>query len=291
MRVPADWRLEQFVSASREDQTPFKLSIPGTAETCLLTVLDHCCQANPRGGPAWIERFERKGGTWQLWGEPLPHLFAPEDGPWPGWGRVAVFVRASGRTFQVDLVAPTECLATAGADLLAAAATLTTTASEWPPIPKDYGLVRAGDYRLAVHPSVTDPPQPFATAISDAQKICDRLYGRLPSPAPGEQTPVVYLHSERAQQEAVLPSLKDLTTPHSLCLSGLCIFAMSNEPRGRTPRSTWCTRSASSTRSGGGARHFRTGYGWASASSSGTSTRPGGISRSSPQRGSDGETG
>jgi hypothetical protein len=146
------------------------------------------------------------------------------------WGRITVFVRSNGRTFELDLQGPKACLEQAGADLLAAAATLKTTAPEWPPITKDYRIVRVGDYRLAVHRSVSGSAERFESSIRDAQKICDRLHGRMPKPAPGESGPVVYLHSERAQQEAILPRLKEVTTPNSLCLSGLCIFAMSKDP-------------------------------------------------------------
>jgi hypothetical protein len=225
IRVPVDWTLEE-IDGTPAEQTAFGLRVADNE--CSLNVFDHGFEVSPRAGPVWIELL-RKAPAPQFWGEPLPHVFVPQLGV-KDWGRITVFVRASGRTFELDLQGPAACLEQAGADLMAAAATLRTTAPEWPPITKDYRIVRVGEYRLAVHRSVSGPTQRFESSIRDAQKICDRLHGRMPKPAVGEPVPVVYLHSERAQQEAILPRLKEVTTPNSLCLSGLCIFAMTTDP-------------------------------------------------------------
>jgi hypothetical protein len=233
LRVPADWKLDEIQGTAAE-QRSFGLTMVDQEEGCALNVIDRATDVNPRGGPAWVASW-RNDLAPQLWGEPVPHEFVPPVSAGRDWGRITAFVRANGRTFELDLQGTSACLEQAGADFLAAAATLKAKAPEWPPVTKDYRVTRVGDYRLAVHRSVSEATTPFAGAIRDAQRICDRLYGRMPPPAPGESAPVFYLHSDRAQQEAILPRLKEVTTVHSLCLSGLCIFGMSNDPGGEDP--------------------------------------------------------
>ncbi len=231
IRVPVDWLLEEVEDdAIPEHQTAFRLQLPDGEG--FFSVIDNGNVVNPRGGPAWELQFrdEEPGAEAQLWSEPVPHLLVSRRIPTFGdWRRISAFVHCRGRTYEFDLTGRAATVERASADLLAVAATLKTTAPEWPPITKDYRVVRVGDYRFAVHRSVTEPTERFEKSIRDAQKVCDRLYGRMPLPAPGEPIPVVYLHSERAQQEAILPRLKDTTTSNTVCYSGLCIFVVSKE--------------------------------------------------------------
>lgn len=227
MQIPKDWKVQEY-EPQRADTSQFALELPGDNYDGFLNIVCHGIQSSPRAAPSWLRKYQRteQYAPWQLGASPLPYSFVPKVHANEMVGDLAVYVRAKGLLFEVQIRAKTEQLILHGPDLFAAALTLDTSRPEWPPVTDEFRMIKAGTYRLAVHRDVKGPTIAYSKAIRAAQKIANRLHGRMPKPGPGEKAPLVYLHADRTLQDAIHPRIKEISGGHRLEWSGLCIFAV-----------------------------------------------------------------
>jgi len=234
-KLPADWNHKER-RAVRNDFT-LDLYLPGLKDLCALSVTDYVWETCPRGGPEWTRRSRQDDKNLrgsEIRSDPLPHILCRYTWHKKEWTRLIAYRRSRGHTLELLLDLPSDQVAIAYRDFLTVAQSLSTSKQEWPEIPKSYKILKAGPFRVAIHPGVKQSTKHILRTIKLTQKICDRMHGRLPAPGKGESVPVIYIHAHRPDAYGLLPRLAGGSGLSDICESGMAMFVFAYPPENKT---------------------------------------------------------